>query len=168
MTKRALVALVPWLFVLACGPFASVPLLTGVPPHGVSDTGQIGCYTSAATGLLRYDPTVGTTIEDETAMTLAPVAVPIMWLPGFSARRLGSEVEVLDADGNVVATSGRRYRIDGGYVGGDSSWPEQPLRVFWACARIVAASTAGSLPEKSSVRAADHDRGVQPAEAERG
>jgi len=38
---------------------------------------------------------------------------PLMWPEGFSARRSGTEVEVLNDAGEVVATSGRRYVIGG-------------------------------------------------------
>jgi hypothetical protein len=36
---------------------------------------------------------------------------PLMWPEGYTARRSGTELEVLDEAGEVVATSGRRYVI---------------------------------------------------------
>jgi hypothetical protein len=50
----------------------------------------------------------------------------VTWPRGFSARRAGSEVEVLDTSGTVVLTTGARYSIcpsdfvhgDGWVVGG--------------------------------------------------
>lgn len=98
-----------------------VPLLTGVPPM----VGGGGCFTNSAMGLLVVDAAAGTAIIDEDVRASVPMRV--MWRPGFSARRVGSEVEVLDQGGSVVATTGRRYRIDGGYVDG----------AFWACDRVV-------------------------------
>ena len=38
----------------------------------------------------------------------------VLWWPKFTGRRVGNEVEVLD-DGKVVATTGRRYRIDAAF-----------------------------------------------------
>lgn len=47
------------------------------------------------------DPTTGTPTD--------PTGTQFMWLTGFTAWRVGSEVEVLDADGGVVLTTGGRY-----------------------------------------------------------
>ena len=38
--------------------------------------------------------------------------LPVIWPRGFVGRRVGSEVEVLDRDGNVMATTGREYQIN--------------------------------------------------------
>lgn len=73
-----------------------IPLLTG----GTVDM----CYAggeSGPTGRLAVDPTYGTNLDGQ----------PVIWPNGFSARRAGGEIEVLDAKGGVVATTGRRYRI---------------------------------------------------------
>ena len=87
-----------------------------------------GCYTSSAQGPLMVDPRYGTAIIDNDVHATAPV--PVMWRLGFTGRRVGSAVEVLDPDGNLVATTGRSYRIAGGYSG------ERP-RVFWACDFVI-------------------------------
>lgn len=50
------------------------------------------------------EPTSGAPTDAETGEALA-------WPRGFTARRAGSEVEVLDPSGNVVLTTGRRYRL---------------------------------------------------------
>jgi hypothetical protein len=50
------------------------------------------------------DPTSGAPMYAATGEALA-------WPRGFTARRAGSEVEVLDPSGNVVLTTGRRYRL---------------------------------------------------------
>jgi hypothetical protein len=112
--------------VLGCAPAA---LLTGVPP-GFPTDGEPACFTNSAHGRLVADPTYGTAVVDTDGNPANTVAVPVMWRPGFSARRAGGEIEVMDPAGNVVATTGRVYRIDGGYVG------EDPL-VFWACDRVT-------------------------------
>ena len=39
-------------------------------------------------------------------------AAPAVWPPGYTGRRDGSEVKVYDPQGNLVATTGRRYYID--------------------------------------------------------
>jgi hypothetical protein len=83
-----------------------------------SDSPQGGCFTNSAAGLLIVDPNYGTAILDEDAATVTrqqPRPVPVMWRPGFSGRQSGSQVQVLDPDGRVVAVTGNRYRIQGGY-----------------------------------------------------
>jgi hypothetical protein len=50
------------------------------------------------------DPTSGTPIDAATGKAFA-------WPKGFTARRAGSEVAVLDAAGNVVLITGQRYRV---------------------------------------------------------
>jgi len=103
---------------------APVRLLTGVPANmGDGD----GCFTNAIEGELTVDPKYGTAI-----VTTTPpegLTATIAWRPGFTGRRVGSEIEVLDPNGNVVATTGNKYRIAGGGV----DWPEPPIKVFWAC-----------------------------------
>lgn len=112
------------LVVLGCaGP---VPLLTGAP----TSVGDIGCFTNSASGPLIVDPDHGTAIVDGDT---GGATTPVMWRPGFSSRQAGSEVEVLDPDGEVVATTGRSYRIAGGYVDHDLPGGGLPIRVFWAC-----------------------------------
>ena len=62
------------------------------------------CYLGGEggpTGQLAVDPKYGTSLDGR----------PVIWPEGFSARRAGDEIEVLDPSGNVVATTGRRYRI---------------------------------------------------------
>lgn len=119
------------LSLLACAPAAersdAVRLLTGVVP-GYTDNGA--CFTDFALGPLLIDPKYGTAVRDETAGASAPVTTPVMWRPGFTGRRDGSEVAVLDPAGNVVATTGRKYEIAGGY------WFEHP-RVFVACGFVI-------------------------------
>ena len=101
----------------------SVQLLTGSPPP----IGSGGCFTNSASGQLVVDPKYGTAIINDDVQATFPVTVA--WRPGFTARHFGSEVEVLDPQGNVVAVTGRSYRIAGGYV----DWPGLSVHLFWAC-----------------------------------
>jgi len=110
-----------------------VQLITG-PPH------HTGCFAADVSGLLVVDPTYGTAIvanNHPSMVWLSDVPVTVAWRPGFTARRSGSEVEVLDPQGNVVATTGRSYQFLGGFVaaGGSSGieWPELKTQVLWAC-----------------------------------
>ena len=65
-----------------------------------------GCFTFSYTGELIVDKTRGIALmDDEGGIT------PLMWPPGFTARWIGSEVEVLDPAQTVVATTGQRYYI---------------------------------------------------------
>jgi hypothetical protein len=56
---------------------------------------------------------VGDVIADPTsgAPTDAATGESFAWPKGFTARRAGSEVEVLDRAGNVVLMTGQRYRM---------------------------------------------------------
>jgi hypothetical protein len=122
----------------ASAPLASdsVALLTGVDPvHGNSASDGSGCYLDWTLGLLSVDPTYGTKVKDEGGDPPGQVAV-VMWKPGYTARRVGSEISVVDPNGTVVATTGHRYKIAGGFVGPNP--PAIPLRVFWACNYVVA------------------------------
>jgi hypothetical protein len=85
----------------------------------------VGCYTNWAAGPLIVDPEYGTAIKD---IDVSGSTAPVTWRPGFTARRVGSEVEVLDPDGKAVAITGGSYRIAGGYVHDE----------FWACDFVTA------------------------------
>jgi hypothetical protein len=64
------------------------------------------------------DPTFGTVVKGDGS--------PLKWPTGFTAWRAGSEVEVRDPAGNVVLTTGGRYRIspanNGGPYDPDAEW----------------------------------------------
>jgi hypothetical protein len=110
----------------------SVYLLTGVGPNGNSASDGSGCFLDWAVGLLSVDPTSGTTVKDEGTGQV----MPIMWKPGYTARRVGSEVSVLDPNGTVVATTGHRYKINGGWVGPGDPAKFPTVSGFWACGRV--------------------------------
>jgi hypothetical protein len=112
---------------------AAVPLLTGVAPGAAGSDGAIGCFTNAVEGPLIADATYGVLITGPTA---GPA--PVAFRPGFTARRVGSEVEVLSPSGGVVAVTGKTYRLDGAYIGPDmQGWPGLTVGVFWACDRVT-------------------------------
>ena len=122
--KRLVTTIAVVLCLVGCGPSAG-SLLTGDPLGG-------GCYLATGSGRLVVDPSYGTAIigDGGTVDQLTVVA----WRPGYTARRNGSEVEVLDPQGRVVATTGHSYIVPGGYVfPGDTTWPDLPTMVWWAC-----------------------------------
>jgi hypothetical protein len=123
--KRIAATVVLGLFVIGCGLLPErVPLLTGTPYP--EQNGKFGCYTAINQTLLTYDPTYGT----------VDGGGPVAWPPGFTARRAGSEAEVLDPSGNVVAITGKRYWLEGGTP---PQWPDpqpkQPIS-WWVCGAV--------------------------------
>jgi hypothetical protein len=78
--------------------------------------GQHGCWLNAAEGYLAVDRAYGTAIRDELGRSSNggnAGHVPVMWPPGYTGRLVNFHVVVLDGAGNVVAETGRRYRIEG-------------------------------------------------------
>jgi hypothetical protein len=98
------------------------PLLTGVD----------GCWAGGETGLegpLLVHPEYGTTFHD----------MPVMWPVGFTGVRLArGEVAVLDADGKVVATTGRTYFISRAPV-----WNDEKHRLMEQLGAFPAAANCG-------------------------
>jgi hypothetical protein len=82
------------------------------PPSGPVRllTGSLGCYAGGegpgATAPLVVDATYGTSF----------LGRPVMWPTGYTARRAGFEVEVLNTQGKVIATTGRTYNIAHAYA----------------------------------------------------
>ena len=99
--------------VLTRWPGGPVPLLTGEGHIGG------GCYLNFLVDDLVVDPVSGTAVIEEYTIDGQPKSrvLPIMWPTGYSARSSGSEVEVLARNGEVVARTGGRYRLQGGYEG---------------------------------------------------
>ncbi len=110
-----------------------VQLITGFPASG-----EGGCFLLGASGLLVVDPKYGTALIDENpSQNPSGGPITVAWRRGFTGRRVGSEVAVLDPSGKVVAMTGKRYRLDGGFVGGET-WPQLPvIGAFWACDHVV-------------------------------
>ena len=111
-------ALVLVLTVAGCGPGWAVTLLT-------ADGSAVGCFTSGITGDLVVDDSYGTAIVEVIRMNNGSQrsARPVMWPRGYTGQLSGSRVEVLDKSGHVVAQTGTRVHMLGGY-GGDNppSW----------------------------------------------
>jgi hypothetical protein len=94
---------------LACGLLPAdepVALITGLGP--LPEPGD--CYTDYVVGRLRADPESGTTLTSE-----GHEAVPVMWQPGFTGRRMGLEVAVFNAQGVQVAVTGHDYKLGGAF-----------------------------------------------------
>lgn len=105
-----------------CGVDTSVQLLTGTDPHG--------CYAGGEShfeGLLAVDQKWGTSINGK----------PAIWPVGWTGRRVGLEVEVLDDAGKVRAITGRRYY----FAVGPISNPESLARL-----KGIVAATVSSCP----------------------
>jgi hypothetical protein len=135
VTKRVAASVALTLCLVGCGLLSS----KGDPVRLLTSP-QRECFAADVSGLLVVDPTDGTAIvanNHPSMVWLSDVPVTVAWPPGFTARRSGSEVEVLDPQGKVVATTGRSYQFLGGFVaaGGSSGivWPELKTQVLWAC-----------------------------------
>ena len=116
--RRVTTTLALALCVLGCT--GEVKLLTARGPQGVHT-----CCVSIVSGLLLPDEEFGTVISVDglgqsdgggpnyETTEMRPVGdgriVPVTWPEGYTGRQAGSEVQVLNASGEVVATTGRRY-----------------------------------------------------------
>jgi hypothetical protein len=83
------------------------------PADGRDGACSLGWWTG---GELVVDPRGGTGVIVEGG-DFASVGdtMQVLWWPKFTGRRVGTEVEVRDPDGHVVATTGQRYRIEAAY-----------------------------------------------------
>ena len=80
----------------------------------------VGCAAALIEGVLVADTGAGV------VLVAGGTPTPIVWPAGYSARRVGAEVQVLDVVGRVVATTGESVQIGGGAIdGGGIRW--------WAC-----------------------------------
>ena len=115
----------------------SVQLITG--PRDV----VYGCYPEPQVGRLVVDPTYGTAMVGPASGNL-----PVGWPADFTGRRNGSEVEVLDPQGDVVARTGQSYQFLAGslYPPGTSGRPPGlPERLIWACVPLSAPPTQDEI-----------------------
>ncbi len=84
----------------------------GEPVALATDSQHLGCFVANTTGLLIVDATAGTAIVSE---DMSRTTAQVLWPAGYSGRRSGDQVEVLDGTGRVVARTGERYELLGGY-----------------------------------------------------
>ena len=120
----------------------SVTILTG--PGGIQGntaTSYTGCYTDFIVGKLVTDPTYGTAVIEHDPYGRNPdQRYPVMWLPGYTGRQWsGSEVEILDRSGKVVARTDQVWKIAGGGWGGWGGWDASLPRVWVACGFVLPA-----------------------------
>jgi hypothetical protein len=101
-----------------------VTLLTGELPHPSDEVP--GCYTSGDIGELVVDPVAGTAILEDNGDRY-----PVIWQVGYTGRQIGSMVEVLDSSGAVVARTGTRVNLEGGYTDAFSA-----TRGFLSCGNL--------------------------------
>jgi hypothetical protein len=112
--RRTALALALLFTVAACG----ADPVPGEPVALLSASGNPGCYAATTTGMLIVDPEAGTAIVSE---DMGKTTVRVRWPEGYSGRRSGDQVEVLDRAGHVVARTGQRYELLGGYDP-DDTW----------------------------------------------
>ena len=134
------------------------------------------CFAADAAGRLVVDPTYGTAIVGDGYQNMligGDEPVIVAWPPGFTARRSGSEVQVLDPQGNVVGTTGRSYQFLAGYVtaGGSSGivWPELKKSVLLSCGNLAEEVPIAprTQDEIRHVAAGAYDQAVIPTNRDR-
>ena len=84
-------------------------------PVALATQSDEGCFLANTTGMLVSDATAGTAIVQE---DMGKLTAQVLWPTGYTARRNGG-VEVLDRAGHVVARTGQRYELLGGYNDAD-------------------------------------------------
>jgi hypothetical protein len=126
MMKRGAAALLMVAVALsACGPGEPVDLMTADEVYA-NEPNQPGCYTSGTEGELVVDERAGTAILEDPPYSTSGRRVIVIWPPGYTARRSGSEVEVFNRDGKTKAKTGTHVNLMGGY-------PPHPEEAFLAC-----------------------------------
>ena len=127
-SPRALALVLPLAVALSACAGESVALTTA------GESASIGCYLANTTGMLITDTAAGTAIVSE---DMGQTTVPVRWPGGYTGRRSGGQVEVLDGGGSVVARTGQRYMLLGGYSP-DGTWAACDHGVYppaWASPR---------------------------------
>lgn len=156
--RRLTATLALQLCLLGCGskapPGEPVQLLTGVLPFDQDECSPVQAAQ------LYVDPQYGASLG--LPWDLA-VRTPVMWPPGFTGRRVGSEVVVLDPIGNVVATTGQTYSMDGNFLSQTATGENNIFRrgyvpspigvdMLYACGHVIQqpAVHVMDMPENSS------------------
>lgn len=112
--RRAIWVLALLCVVSACG----LDIVPGEPVALLTASGNPGCFVANTTGMLIVDPEAGTAIVSE---DMGKTTVRVRWPEGYTGRKSGDQVEVLDRSGHVVARTGQRYELLGGY-NPDNTW----------------------------------------------
>ena len=163
MTKQlAIIVVALALCLVGCGLLPSnfrPPGAAHGDPVSILTSPKPECFAADVSGLLVVDPTYGTAIVGDNHSSMLPlsdVPVTVAWPPGFTARRSGSEVEVLDPQGNVVGTTGQSYQFMGGFVsaGGSSGivWPELTKGVLLSCGDLAPEAPPTPPPTQDQIR----------------
>lgn len=100
------VAISTFMFALALA--ACVP---GGPVALTINSSPGGCFLSFTVGTLVVDPAAGVAIAQE---GVDKSTIAVAWPKGFTGRKSGDQVEVLNSKGDVVAKTGERYKLLGG------------------------------------------------------
>jgi hypothetical protein len=119
--------LVAGLLLVVAGVLAYAGVLPGLPARLLTGDGGMppgSCYLFSPVGRIVAHASAGTALEFDDKHR-----VPIMWPTGYTSRSVDDGVAVVDVNGQVVATTGRMYRIDGGFL------PDQDA--FLACGEVV-------------------------------
>lgn len=115
--RSGMVALALAFTVSACGG-SSVTIYSPVTIKTHDPTSGEGCYLMGVAGDLVTDPTAGTAI----IWDLSGRRELITWPNGWTARSSGSEVEVLNTNGEVAYRTGTRVDLMGGFSRVDDSF----------------------------------------------
>ena len=106
--KHALLVVLVGL-VLACGAIDPLRLSTGTAPDPLFCS-----YLSYGQGEFVEDAVHGTAVKNENG------TYALIWPVGFTARRSGEGIEVVNTIGEVIAVTGHKYRFIG------ASWGSPP------------------------------------------
>lgn len=112
---RALLIATTILLVVGCSepPIASGQVRLATSARGAFD---VGCPMALIEGELIADADAGTAIHG------ASGTPQVIWPFGFVVREADARVEVLDAGGSVVATTGETVKLGGGMITADHRW----------------------------------------------
>ena len=101
--RRLAIALVLAVSSIGC---SSAPTPTNRVALGTWPAGSApGCVLMGIQGELVADPKYGT------AIAYVDATMPVLWPEGFIGERVGSEIQVLNKDGRVIAVTGGMYEV---------------------------------------------------------
>jgi hypothetical protein len=102
-------AIVVALALLGCSPIRGEP----VEIWYRSDPFTPACHLNWTDGMLVPHAEAGVAIV-ENGVQGRNRTMPVLWPEGFTARRVGAVIEILNHDGVLVARTGQQYRFHGG------------------------------------------------------